>query len=558
MRTRLRRILLLPWARRPLRRWTRRPFGRLVGHFLNKMVRGGQDDASSELELGAGAILGLLAAPGAFTSLLMLDKYSAFLNWMRGHLRDDLYVTSIPDKYLFLTVAMAVAGIVTVLKWDQILPDSQDYLNMAPLPIRSRTILLANSVAILAAVLVVAIAANAIPTVLFPMFVMAAARSTFTAFAGFAAVHAATVVLASIFSIASVFAILGALSAALPRETFRAWSPWLRGSLLIALLALLVSGFAGPPRVRFLPSVWFLGLYQIIQGRPTPFFASVAPWALRGLAAVLVTVLIAYSLSYRRRYAGILEGGPKPSDQRFLRVILHFFDVFAPKKAGFGRAAHAFIVRALLRNETHRLAIAVAIGMGWMAGSSLAAAYLLILGLRIAFELPAGVPANWIFRVTLDPQQNETLGVARRVMLSFLTPLVLLPCLVLGWWQLGPIYGVGHTLYVLALSLALSELLLAGYRKVPLTCPMPGFREHFLMLCLVQFVGFMIFTRAGDSLEKWMWVAPWRFVFVPAAMAAAWRWNQSRLADAREAGELQEGLTFENAAVTTVTRMDLS
>src|SRR3954467_10140861 len=175
MQTRLRRILLLPWARRRVRSWARRPFGRLVAHFLQKLVRGGQDDASSELDLGAGAILGFLAAPGAFTSLLMLDKYSAFLNWMRGHLRDDLYVTSAPDKYLFLCVAMAVTGIVTVLKWDQILPDSQDYLNFAPLPVRSRSILLANVVAILTAVLVVAVAVNAIPAVLFPMFVIAAA-----------------------------------------------------------------------------------------------------------------------------------------------------------------------------------------------------------------------------------------------------------------------------------------------------------------------------------------------------------------------------------------------
>ena len=113
----------------------RRPFGRLVAHFLQKLVRGGQDDASSELDLGAGALLGFLAAPGAFTSLLMLDKYSAFLNWMRGRLNDDLYVTSVPDKYLFLCVAMAVTGIVTVLKWDQLLPDTQDYLNLAPLPV---------------------------------------------------------------------------------------------------------------------------------------------------------------------------------------------------------------------------------------------------------------------------------------------------------------------------------------------------------------------------------------------------------------------------------------
>ena len=50
-------------------RWWRRPgnaFPRLVEHFLARLVSGGQD-ANGEFELGAGALLGLLAAPGAFT-----------------------------------------------------------------------------------------------------------------------------------------------------------------------------------------------------------------------------------------------------------------------------------------------------------------------------------------------------------------------------------------------------------------------------------------------------------------------------------------------------------
>src|SRR3954452_4458325 len=174
MRKRWRRILLARWARKALRRWARAPMGRLTGHFLDKMVRGGQDETSSELELGGGALLGILAAPGAFTSMLMLDKYSAFLNWMRGRLNDDLYVTSVPDKYLFLSVAMAVTGIVTVLKWDQILPDTQDYLNFAPLPIRSRRILLPNALARAPAGGGAGAARKPVPVLPFPDFRMGA------------------------------------------------------------------------------------------------------------------------------------------------------------------------------------------------------------------------------------------------------------------------------------------------------------------------------------------------------------------------------------------------
>src|SRR5262249_22449544 len=144
------------------------------------------------------------------------------------------------------------------------------------------------------------------------------------------------------------------------------------------------------------------------------------------LPASIAAVILSYGLGYRRRFAGVLEGRTQPSRQRLLGATLWFLDGFGPRRAGFERAAHGFIVRALLRNETHRLAIAVAVGLGWWgatqtpAGAALSAAYLLILGLRVAFELPAGVPANWIFRATLDPQQSEPAGIARRVMLSFL------------------------------------------------------------------------------------------------------------------------------------------
>ena len=54
-----------------------------------------------------------------------------------------------------------------------------------------------------------------------------------------------------------------------------------------------------------------------------------------------------------------------------------------------------------------------------------------------------------------------------------------------------------------------------------------------------------------------MFDRPAWFLLVPAAMFAAWRWNLQRLKDAREAGEIEEGLTFENVYTPAVERMDL-
>jgi lipopolysaccharide biosynthesis regulator YciM len=50
---------------------------------------------------------------------------------------------------------------------------------------------------------------------------------------------------------------------------------------------------------------------------------------------------------------------------------------------------------------------------------------------------------------------------------------------------------------------------------------------------------------------------PARFLLVPFAMAAGWYWNRRRVRDAREAGELQEGLTFDNIHTPEVERLNL-
>jgi hypothetical protein len=570
----------------------RRPFSRLVRHFLDRLVRGG-DSSSPDFKLGIGPLFGLLAAPGAFQCFLMLDKYSSLLSWMRRTLRSDLLLASAPDKYMFLSIAMAVVGIVTVLKWDKILPDSQDFTNLAPLPIRPRTILMANAAAIAITALVMAVVVNSVSMVLFPMFVAEAAPDGAIDTPAFLAVHALCINLASIFAFCSVFSILGIASAILPPQTFKAWSSWLRGLLIVVFIALLVSGLAAPALVRdlgrapdsvtrFLPPMWFLGLYQLLQSKATPQLAHLAPLGPSATAAALGGILLSYGLGYRRRFAAVLEGQRPPSTQRFLGLVLSILDVFAPKGSGFGRACHRFIVRAVLRHETQRLCIVVSLGLGGLlAIQSFAAAsmtppepgetrpalgmlaapllqsYVLLLGLRVAFELPTDVPANWVFRLILDPREHTIQAVGRRVMLAFLLPLVVLPCFLSTWWWAGPVVAAMHTASVLALSLCLMEALLSGYRKIPFTTYMPEFRQNLPMLCLIHLIGLAAFANIGAGLDQWLLSSPLRALPVAAVALGAWHWNRRRLLSARESGEEELGLTFDHRSDPAVERLRL-
>lgn len=111
-----------------------------------------------------------------------------------------------------------------------------------------------------------------------------------------------------------------------------------------------------------------------------------------------------------------------------------------------------------------------------------------------------------------DPLENRTAGVARRLMLAFLVPAVLLPSAAYFWWRWNWSAALLEAACLLGLSLCLVEILLSGYRKVPLTCPMPGIRQNFLVLCLTQFLAFEAFTHIGAGFEQWVFDHPWHFV----------------------------------------------
>lgn len=569
------------------RRISRTPFARLVVHFITRLT--GSEGSTGENQIGSGALLGLLAAPGACLCFLLLDNYSTLMMWSGGRLRVDLYVMSVPDKFLFISVAMAITGIVTVLKWDRILPDAQDYLNLAPLPVRPHAILVANVVAIACVVLIISVDVSAIPGTLFPLVVSNAMDASFGALFHFIAIHALCVILASVFTFCTVFAVFGLAAAILPRNAFGAISSGLRGAALIAFLMLLLSGFVGlrilreiaehpASPLRWLPSLWFLGLYQTLQHRPTREFVALARLAWQGVLAAFGVMVVAYAASYRRRFSSSLEGGRRPSQRYGRRALLAVLDLFAPRAVGFGRAGFRFVTRALLQHEGHRLCLAVALGLGWLlaiqsvtgAGSNsgalpaigvlqapLQAAYLLVLGLRLALEMPVSLPANWIFRFVLDPKDNETAGIARRVMYGFLALFVMAPCLLFSLWRLSPFTALMHTLYVLTLAAFLVELSLANYRKMPLACPSPGFRHNLLMLCLLQIFCFLAFTGLAAASERWMFDAPLRFALVPLVLGSVWllhrRWVQDEFRD----GERERGMVFDNPLDPAMERLKL-
>src|SRR5207237_7424155 len=105
-------------------------------------------------------------------------------------------------------------------------------------------------------------------------------------------------------------------------------------------------------------------------------------------------------------------------------------------------------------------------------------AYCMIVGIRLAFEIPADLQADWIFRFWLDWDRHEARPIARRVLLlfslSWLAPACFLATLALGGWTIALL----HTAILIVCTVVLVEVSLLKFRKVPFTCPYPSFKSH--------------------------------------------------------------------------------
>jgi len=336
----------------------------------------------------------------------------------------------------------------------------------------------------------------------------------------------------------------------------------------------LVRHLPANPDVAFLPPVWYLALYQSLQGHASAELARVSPFALRAVGIALASALLLCAWSYRRCYMRISETTEGPM---FRRGVLRLPPLFALLRSHFQRACSSFSLRALVRSEKHCIFFGGFAGMGLVAASQTALsafarpkpavpdadllsiplilAYLVICGLRFVFEMPVELEANWMFQVILDPDRHESEAVARNVSLAVVGAAIVIPALAVYWtlwnWRIATL----HAVYVLGLSLLLIEGLLVGFRKIPFTCSFPPFRNHVVMLALLGVIGYFVFTDTGADIESWMMVHPLRFLWlIPAAAAAYDILRRFR----NEIAPIDASLIYRDQPKASVTTLDLS
>ena len=540
-----------------LEAFSRRPFGALLRVFTGRVFHGGGDSNASEMDVALGVILILLAMPGTLVSLLLFEKYGSLVRWMRGDGIFDPFTASIPDEYFFIVLSMVVTGAAAVWRWDALFLDRRDYTNIVPLPISLRKIFFTNLTAILLLAVVLTLDVNAASFFLFPIVVVGS-QNSLALLLRFAAGHSLTVILSSLFCFFAVFALIGLLLALLPCSFFRRISIYVRFLMALFFLALLATGFAVPTflaqltlvskrAVLALPPVWFIGICETLWGHGTnPFYAGMARSACFALGLALSVAILCYTLSFRRSFTRIpetAEAGPFPRSQSRLFPV-NLFDRLILRDPP-QRACFHFISRTLLRSEAHLQIAAAFVALGLvLAAQALASsfhtraasvtvayirtptddllslpfllAFCLIVGIRLAFELPAALRSNWVFALCMDPNTLQTRPIARKILLTFsLTPLVPL-CFFSSYvlWDLAT--ALTHTVIFAACTIAFVEVLLLRFRKIPFTCSYPPFQSHSALVFVAYLFGFLFFTSYLPELELWTLSDPWRpILFLP-------------------------------------------
>jgi hypothetical protein len=575
------------------RRWEiyrQRPFWRLVELFVARIFRGGGDADAEGMDVGVGLVLMLLAMPGGFVSILLFNKYGSLLQWLRGQSNVDTLSIAFADEYFFIVLSMTVTGAVAVWRWDAIFPDVRDYINLVPLPISTRTIFFANFTAVLFLIGVVALDVNLASCVLFPTVVAAAQPSLLFA-VKFAVVHGIGVIASSLFAFVAVFFVLGLMMALLPPRAFRRFSTYMRGVVAIYLVAILCTSFAIPELLRqirgsapiwtwLMPSCWFVGLCQLLRGRATPVLAELSRPALPAIAALALLAFAMYAISYRRHFAriGEMSDGGARGQTRSARPSLWLDWVIL--RTPFQKAGFRFVRSTLLRSEAHRLILTGVGGLGLVLASQallqsfdrakslrdialspdalsvpFILSFLLILGLRIVFEMPAELRANWVFQLMMDSDRQESEPLARKVILLTVVPPIVVIVLPIYTYAAGVVVASLHVLLVGTWAVLLTNVVLLRFRKLPFTCTLPAFKQHSIVIVVTLCFGYLLYAVSTPEFESAALGEPLRILeFLPAA-AVAWYVPHSL---GKNTTELDRKLIFEESGTRTVEVLRLS
>ena len=435
---------------------------------------------------------------------------------------------------LFVTLSMTAIGLVALVVWGGMFPDRRDARILGGLPVPGRELIAGRMLALAALCSIFVVGPNAMPTLLNgPLLpIMGGASNPFRGMAA----HFLATTMAGVF----VFSSLLMLQAIALNVGGRKAADRLSFVLQLLFVATLLQMLFFLPRMvgmlggvhsgwlRMLPSVWFVGLYEVIGGRPPSGsgpLAAAAVIATLGTVGVSVVLLIA---THGRLTRLALESPEMSKRSKLaLRVVGAVTRTLCRHPAA--RATFEFTLQTLARSKNHRLLMALyggvaiafvasgivplAIGRGFagflkpgieVLSAPFVISFFLLIGARVAVAIPVEPKANWVVRLREPANRRAAIdGVRAALLVVGVAPAAIVAAATAATlW--GPRAAFVHTFVCLLMGWLLAEILLANMFKFPFTCTYSPGRSRIGMLWPVYLTAFSMYAYTTARFEQFL------------------------------------------------------
>jgi hypothetical protein len=483
----------------------------LIRHFFDRFFDTESLSPQGDPHANMNQTLGILAVPSAF--FVLVCRPLGLWGW-----------SLVGVRFIFLSISMIVMGFIMVFEWDALFPDRRDYQILTPLPLRLSTLFLAKSVALCLFLGIFLVDVNFFGVLFWPGIDQG--HNIFNLLAA----HVAAMLAGGLFAALSIAALQGVLITVLPGKAYRRVSATLQTLLMTALVMLLfltpLMGSAierlaksGSPWIYCFPGYWFIGLYE--RMRPATHNAvllRLGGLAMRGLWCAGGLFVVTYLPFYRRHARKMLETPePSPSGPGRLGAWIRTAVERTLLRNPIQSAVFHFVGQTIRRSVKHRLFLATYGGFGaalavmtLQSGQSgllrlpLTLSFVLVSGLRAAFNFPSELQANWAFQIAETSDLQGYLAATRKwIVLCAILPLfVLLAPMEFACFRWTA--ALFHLAFGAALSVLLMEILFFDFRKVPFTCShLPG-KVNLVGLSVLYILGFTMYSSTMADLESWL------------------------------------------------------
>ncbi len=478
-------------------------------------------------------------------------------------------------EHLLIATSMLLVGVFAVLAWESAFPERLDLLILGPLPVRVQTIFAAKLSSLLGALGFSFVTLNIFTGFIWPLLFVPAGGGWHGALRSLTA-YWCVVLAGAVFTFCSVLSLQGLLSQLLPRQVFLRYAAWIQACAFSAILALYIlepsletpEALLSPTNQRLLavlPSYWFFGLFQQLNGSSFPGTTPLAARAWTGLLISVSAACVVLALGYLRLLRRIIEQPDIASRGGGVARMLRL-------GSGSSSAVRLFSTLTLARSRKHRVLLAfywgtgaalvyaitrpqltVTDSAGFLRVAEPSETYLLasvllvclgVIALRSLIVLPVATRADWIFRMT----EFYKASVYQRATGTFITWLALGPVWLLlsataiarwpGWRSIAFAVSLGlFGLFVVRISIA-------RFRKIPFACSyLPGGGNVHLIFWSAVLLLLPIARMLASGFHRSLQTVSGTLLLNACLFGALWglqRWLHSGTSD--------QGLLFEEAA----------